>query len=120
LIYSEDFGLEEYGGIAFNNPLAGSHSGFTTVLRIAQANDNLYPKGSFLIQNEATYRFKAVPNTPLQKGQITVRGVFFTDGNFMPLEPHTSAITGGTDAYRLARGQVTEPTQQQRLLDIEL
>jgi hypothetical protein len=118
-IFSEDFGLEEYDGVAFNRPLAGSHSGFVTTLRIAKANDRLYPKDSFLFQYEAMYRFNGVPNTPLQKGQVTVRGVFFTDSNFTPVEPNTAAITGGTDAYRLARGQAT-PTPQQRLLNIQL
>jgi hypothetical protein len=68
LIFSEDVALEEYDGVVFNTPLAGSHSGFTTVLRIAKKKGRLYPKGSFLIQNEATYRFKAVPNTPFAEG----------------------------------------------------
>jgi hypothetical protein len=47
LIFSEDVALEEYDGVVFNTPLAGSHSGFTTVLRIAKKKDRLYPKGSF-------------------------------------------------------------------------
>jgi|SRR5215216_742612 hypothetical protein len=53
---------------------AGSLSGFTTTLRIAKANDNLYPAGSYLIQYEAAYRFNTVPGA-LQRGQVIARGV---------------------------------------------
>jgi hypothetical protein len=90
-VFSEDFGLEEYDSVAYNKPLAGSHSGFVTTLRIAKANDRLYQKGSYLFQYEGVYRFNAVPNTPLMRGQVTARGVLYgtldSKGNFTPLNP---------------------------------
>src|SRR5688500_14773554 len=48
---------------------AGTHSGSVTLLRIASANDRFYPAGSVLLEYQGTYRFNAVPNPPLQKGQ---------------------------------------------------
>jgi hypothetical protein len=64
-----------------------------------------------------------VPNTPLQKGQVTARGVLIVDTNDVPFEPPiTFAITGGTEAYDSARGQIVEgvPTADDRLLKIEV
>jgi hypothetical protein len=126
-VFSEDFGLEEYDSVAYNKPLAGSHSGFVTTLRIAKANDRLYQKGSYLLQYEGVYRFNAVPNTPLMRGQVTARGVLYgtldSKGNFTPLDgPIKVAITGGTDAYVTAHGEITErqPKLENRLLDISL
>ncbi|MGH6692996.1 MAG: hypothetical protein ACREF4_20200, partial [Gammaproteobacteria bacterium] len=92
-----------------NKQLAGSHSGFVTTLRIATANDKLYPKDSYLLQYEGIYRFNSVPNTPLKRGQVTARGVLHGNiasiGDFTPLDgPIRLAITGGTDAYATARG----------------
>jgi hypothetical protein len=114
-------------GVAYNKPLAGSHSGFVTTLRIAKANDRLYQKGSYLFQYEGVYRFNAVPNTPLMRGQVTARGVLYgtldSKGNFTPLDgPIKVAITGGTDAYVTAHGEITErqPKLENRLLDISL
>ena len=86
--------------------LAGTHSGSVTLLRIAGASDRFYPAGSLVLEYEGTYRFNAVPNTPLQKGQVTARGVAVFDANEEPFEPPiTFAITGGTEAYQTARGR---------------
>jgi hypothetical protein len=92
------------------NRLAGTHSGFGTTLRVADANDKFFPEGSMLFQYEGTYMFDAVtPDLPtdLPKGQVIVRGVALFDGNFDPLKPLTFAIVGGTGAYEGASGQVT-------------
>jgi hypothetical protein len=68
-----------------------------------------------------------VPNTPLQRGQVTARGVLHGTlagaGNFTPLDgPIRLTITGGTEAYVTACGQITErnPLPANRLLDIGL
>jgi hypothetical protein len=37
------------------NRLAGTHSGFATTLRVADANDMFFPEGSMLFQYEGTY-----------------------------------------------------------------
>ena len=94
-----------------------------TVLRIAAANDLFFPPGSLLLEYDATYKFNALANTPLQKGQVTARGLFLVDTNGSPLEPPvTFAITGGTEAYELARGQIVEgvPNADDRLVKIEV
>jgi hypothetical protein len=94
-----------------------------TLLRIAGASDRFYPAGSLVLEYEGTYRFNAVPNTPLQKGQVTARGVAVFDANEEPFEPPiTFAITGGTEAYESARGQIVEgvPNADDRLLKIEI
>jgi hypothetical protein len=126
-MFSEDFLLEKYDGALQNNQLAGSHSGIATTLRVAKANDRLYPEDSYLLQYEGIYRFNTVPNTPLQRGQITARGVLHGNipsaGTFTPLDgPIRLAITGGTEAYVTARGQILErdPLPENRLLDIQL
>jgi hypothetical protein len=103
--------------------LAGTHSGSVTPLRIACANDRFYPAGSVVLEYEGTYRFNAVPNTPLEKGQVTARGVAIFDANGDPFEPPiTFAITGGAEAYESARGQIVEgvPNADDRLLKIEI
>ena len=78
---------------------AGTHSGSVTLLRIAGATDRFYPAGSVVLEYEGTYRFNAVPNTPLKKGQVTAGGVAILKANGDPFEPPiTFAITGGTEA----------------------
>ena len=54
--------------------------------------------------------------------QITARGLLYADPNINPIPPIRFAITGGTDFYRLARGEITEgtPDPDTRLLDIQL
>ena len=102
---------------------AGTHSGTVTILRIAAASDLFFPPGSFLLEYDATYKFNTLANTPLQRGQVTARGVFLTDSNFNDLEqPNTFAITGGTGPYANARGEVVEgiPNVDDRLLKIEV
>jgi hypothetical protein len=76
--------------------------------------------------NEATYMFNTLDDTPLQKGQITAQGQFVLDqgGNRLE-EPSRFSITGGTGPYNSAHGKITEgfrrtPTEDDRLLDIEL
>jgi hypothetical protein len=106
--------------------LAGSYSGLVTVLRVATASDPFYQSGSYLFQYEAIYRFDAVANTPLQKGQIAAHGVFYglvnSSGQFQPLDPPNSlAITGGTEIYSTARGQITQqPNPQNAPADSEI
>jgi hypothetical protein len=59
------------------NRLAGTHSGFATTLRVADANDKFFPEGSMLFQYEGTFMFDAVtPDLPtdLPRGQVIVRG----------------------------------------------
>jgi hypothetical protein len=93
------------------NRLAGTHSGFATTLRVADANDQFFPEGSMLFQYEGTFMFDAmIPDLPtdLPKGQVIVRGVALFDGNFDPLKPLTFAIVGGTGAYEGASGQVIQ------------
>ena len=51
--FTENLLLRGYDGVAQNGQLTGSHSGFVTTLRIAQAGD-IYPQGSYLFQYEAT------------------------------------------------------------------
>jgi hypothetical protein len=113
-------------------PRAGTQSGFVTTLRISGAGDKFLPPGSFLSQYEGTHRFNAVPNT-LQKGQVTAHGVLLASpdatGKHVLVEPpNRFAITGGTQAYDTARGQITEgdpnypalSNPAQRLLEIQL
>jgi hypothetical protein len=130
-LFSNDLVLERYNNKMPGNGLpqdeqqrrAGTHSGFVAILRIVGENDAFYPPGSYLFQYEGTYKFNAVPNTPLQKGQVTARGVLLVDHNLNALEPPiTFAITGGTDAYVMARGQITEGVSNpaDRLLAIEV
>jgi hypothetical protein len=92
---------------------AGTHSGTLTLLRIAQAGDRHFPQGALLIQYQGTYRFRTLPNTPLNEGQVTTRGLVVLDSNFNVLDTTVRfAITGGTDAYVTAGGQVTEGRRQ--------
>jgi hypothetical protein len=120
-VFSNDLALVSINGIPQSLEPAATHSGFLTTLRVAGTDDNFYPPGSYLIQYEGTYRFNAVPDTTLQKGQVTARGVLYLDRDLNPLEPPTTvAITGGTDAYVTARGQITEPNRDDRELDIQL
>jgi hypothetical protein len=131
-IFSNDLQLERYNNrTPGNGPndlpqdpaqrRAGTHSGSVTILRIAAANDRFFPPGSFLMEYDATYRFNDLATTPLQKGQVTARGVFLTDSNFNEIDtPNTFAITGGTDVYELARGQIVEPNANDRLLKLDV
>jgi hypothetical protein len=130
-LFSNDLALERYDDSTPGNGLpegpqhrlAGTHSGFVTVLRVAGANERFFPPGSLLVDYDATYKFNTLADTPLQKGQVTARGVFLVDSDHNPLEPPTRfAITGGTEAYVTARGQITEgqPNPDSRLLDIRL
>jgi hypothetical protein len=91
--------------------LAGTHSGFATTLRIAEADDKFFPEGSMLFQYEGTFMFDAVTAdlpTALPRGQVIVRGVAIFDSSFDPLKPMTFAIVGGTGAYEGAGGQVSQ------------
>lgn len=96
----------------------GTHSGVVTVVRKIEGGDHYFPNDIFLSQYEATYLFDtATANLPaaLPTGLLTTRGVF----RFPKQATITFAITGGTESYALARGQVTElgPT---RILEITL
>ena len=107
------------------NRLAGTHSGFATTLRVADADDKFFPEGSMLFQYEATYVFDAVIAdlpTELPRGQLIARGTTVLAGNFDPLKPLTFAIVGGTGGYKGASGQVTHsgPDGGIRTLDLVL
>jgi len=130
-VFSDDLVLERYddstpGFFLPQNQqqrLAGTQSGFVSVVREAAAGDRFLPSGTYLLQYGGTYKFNTLANTPLQKGQVTAGGVFLVDNleDFNRLEqPIRFAITGGTDAYVTARGQITEgvPDPESRLLDI--
>jgi hypothetical protein len=130
-LFSNDLALERYddstpgSGLPHNQNerLAGTHSGFLTILRIAGANDRFYPPDSVLLEYDATYKLNALDDTPLQKGQVTARGVLLVDKDENLLEPPVRfAITGGTGPYATAHGTITEgiPEPEHRLLDIEL
>jgi hypothetical protein len=119
-VFSKNLALERLDnntpgdGLPLNQQqrLSGSYSGIVTTLRVATATDFLYHSGSYLFQYEAIYRFNAVQGTPLQRGQIA-HGVFYgavvNNNQFQPLEPPNAlAITGGTDAYSTAHGQITQ------------
>jgi hypothetical protein len=112
-------------------PPAGTHSGVYTNIWTklpGQAFGTAFAGGE-LIQNEATYDLKAVPasgnTTALEAGQITVRGVVPIDTSLSPFAGNPKAtpsiaITGGTGAYKNARGQVTYADGQPHKLEIEL
>jgi hypothetical protein len=63
-----------------------------------------------------------------EEGHVTTRGAILARyvvarDRFEPIEPpNTLAITGGTEAYDRARGQISEgePKLENRLLDIQL
>jgi hypothetical protein len=108
-----------------NDRMTGTHSGVETIVRVVEpgAVDPFFPSPSLLVQYEATYKFNALDDTPLQKGQLTAQGLVLVDTDFNALEtPIRFAITGGTGPYSTARGTITEgiPDPESRLLDIEL
>lgn len=117
--WTEDLRLEEYVDgqthlvATENQKYAGTHSGFTTLLREAGPGDRFYEAGSFLFHVESLYWFQPAPGTPLHAGQITVEGLSHDRydqslAEMIPIAPHALAITGGTGPYATARGQVTE------------
>jgi hypothetical protein len=135
-VFTNDLVLERYDDstpgnglpVAQHDRLAGTHSGVATVVRVAAADDDFFPPDSVLFQYEATYKFNALDDTPLQKGQVTAQGLFLidnvNDANSLDT-PNRFAITGGTGPYSTAHGTITEgirgtPTEGDRLLDIEL
>jgi hypothetical protein len=130
-LFSNDLALDRYDDSTPGNGLpqaqqqrlAGTHSGFVTVLRVAGANDRFFPPGSLLVDYDATYKFNTLADTPLWEGQVTARGVLLVDSDINPLEPPARfAITGGTGPYSTAHGTTTEavPSPDSRQLDIEL
>jgi hypothetical protein len=130
-VFNDDLVLKRYNDKTPGNGLpqseqerlAGTHAGTVTILRIAPANDRFLPEGGFLLQYQGTYRFKTLPNTPLAEGHVTTRGLFAVDSNLNYLDrPVRFAITGGTHAYVMARGQVTEGTDPtaDRVLEFEV
>jgi hypothetical protein len=127
--FSNDLVLERYDnktpgrGLPQNQQqrLAGTHSGFVTTVRLAVANDPFFPAGTEVFEYEDTYKFNTVPNTPLEKGQVTAKGVFAVSNDNLLDPPATFAITGGTGPHARARGEIIEgnPTGESRLLNIE-
>jgi hypothetical protein len=129
-VFTNDLVLERYDDSTPGNGLpvdleqrrAGTHSGVTTVVRVAGADDDFFPAGSELRAYDATYKFNTLDDTPLQKGQLTARGVFLIQDGERLDPPVRFAIAGGTGPYATAHGTITEdvPTEDHRLLDIEL
>jgi hypothetical protein len=131
-LFTEDLVLEEYDDSTPGNGLpqdpsqrlAGTHSGEVTLVRVTQPGDRFFPFPSLLFQYEATYKFNTLDDTPLQKGQVTARGVVLVDNvdDWNNLElPIRFAITGGTGPYATAHGKITEfLPNYDKLLDIEL
>ena len=112
-VFSED--------LRYNDQAAGMHAGVATTVRTKLPGPGPF-QGGELIHEEGTYDLKAVPG--LDAGQVTVQGVFPID---QTLNAHAGgaivrlAITGGTDAYKNARGQVTVKVQGgSHTLDIEV
>jgi len=72
----------------------------------------------------ATYKFNDLPNTPLKKGQITGHGLalFDTATHTGVEKPSKYPLTGGTDYYAKARGEIIElqNATNDRELHIEL
>jgi hypothetical protein len=132
--FTEDVVLKQYNGERPGRGLpkkvedryAGIHSGTVTLLRIAGSGDRFYKPRTLVVQYVATYKFIDLRRTPLKKGEITARGLNLLDGTKLPPEhieiPNTFALTGGTDAYAEARGQVIElyNDDDERELHIEL
>jgi hypothetical protein len=129
-LFSNDLALERYddstpgSGLPQDEDqrLAGTHSGFVTLLRVAGANDRFFRMAAN--SGSTTPRTSSTPldDTPLQKGQITARGVLLFQGENRLEPPVRFAITGGTGPYATAHGTITEgvPTEDQRLLDIDM
>ena len=125
-VFSEDLVLQRIDNKTPGNGLpsseqnrrAGTHSGFITVLRFAEADDNFFPEDTELAQYEGTFLLNAVAG--LRSGQVITRGVVvFPPGQ--ALATHTFAIAGGTEAYKEARGQMIEsgpPTYAVKKLEI--
>jgi hypothetical protein len=90
--------------------LAGIHSGTLTLVRITGPADRFYKPDIFVWQYVATYKFNDLPKTPLKKGQITGQGLvlFDTTTETHVETPGKYALTGGTDAYAQARGEIRE------------
>jgi hypothetical protein len=103
---------------------AGTHSGFLTALRFLQVADPYLPGADLLWQQEATYKMNAVDdNLPagLKEGQITTQGLVLVRNHERLGNEIRLAITGGTEAYANARGQVTETDKGKiKTLKIEL
>jgi hypothetical protein len=132
-VFTNDLRLDRYDDSTPGNGLpsnaddrrAGTHSGVETIVRVAESGDLFFPVPSLLFQYEATYKFNALDDTPLQKGQVTAQGLVLIDNveDVNALEPPIRfAITGGTGPYATAHGTITEgvPYHESRLLDIEL
>jgi hypothetical protein len=132
IFFTEDVLLKQYDaataghGLPQNeaNRYAGIHSGFLTLLRITGAGDRFYGPDIFIYEYLAMYKFNDLPNTPLKKGQIAGHGlsVFDTNTHTVLEIPNPYAITGGTDGYAKARGQIRElhNATDDRELHIEL
>ena len=122
-VFTDDLELVSIDGHSAQKQPAGTHSGVVTTLTIVDKANSSLPKGSIVFQYEGTYLFNAVAATPpspmLAKGKVVARSVFVMR-NGQSLEAPTSAIVGGTEAYKNAHGQVTEPSKDRKQLDISL
>jgi hypothetical protein len=116
--FTEDVVLKQYKGKKPGHGLpkkeedryAGIHLGTMTLLRHTGPGDRFYKPGIFVYQYVATYKFNNLPKTPLKKGQITGHGLLLLDTTTHTVveQPSKYAISGGTDAYAKARGEIHE------------
>jgi hypothetical protein len=123
LVFSDNLVWQSVNNNTVTGP-AGTHSGTNRIVRVVGDND-VYPKDVLVQEYEATFVLPAVnlPAVTLAAGQVTVRGVFFTerDGSAAPapFNEKRFAITGGTGEYRRARGYGIE-ADVVRTLEIDL
>jgi hypothetical protein len=132
-VFSDNLVLERYDDSTPGSGLPqNQNQGSRHAIRIRDRRPSRCGKRSLLsgqqpaVQLEGTYKFNALEDTPLQKGQVTAPGVALLGNNDTHLEPPVRfAITGGTGHYNTAHGKITEgvrgtPTEAERLPDIEL
>ena len=132
IVFNEELFYPGTGASPPAGKFAGTHSGVYTNLwtELSSQYFGIAFAGGELIQNEPTYDLKALPaaggKPALQAGQITVRGlvpiVFGPQGAnpFAGGATPSIAITGGTGAYKNARGQVTYAQGQPHRLEYTL
>jgi hypothetical protein len=132
IVFNEELFYPGTGAPPPTGKFAGTHSGVYTNLwtELSSQVFGIAFAGGELIQNEATYDLKALPaaggQPALKAGQITVRGVVpivFGDQGADPFAGGAKpsiAITGGTGAYKNARGQVTYEKDKPHKLEVEL
>jgi hypothetical protein len=85
VVFSDNLTWVSIDGIAVAGS-AGTHSGRHTLLRIAWAGDGVLAEGIGVLEYAATFVLNAVRygGRHLEAGQVTARGVWYTDTSFSP------------------------------------